>query len=51
MYIYNPLHEILAQPLPQPKSGVIAVPTAPGLGVELDEAAVKRFLRAGPAPR
>jgi L-alanine-DL-glutamate epimerase-like enolase superfamily enzyme len=49
MYIYNPLHEILAQPLPQPKSGTIAVPTAPGLGVELDEAAVKRFLRVGPA--
>ena len=49
MYIHNPLHEILAQPLPQPKSGMIAVPTAPGLGVELNEAAVKRFLRAGPA--
>jgi L-alanine-DL-glutamate epimerase-like enolase superfamily enzyme len=51
MYIYNPLREILAQPLPQPKSGVIAVPTAPGLGVELNEAAVKRFLRVGPVPQ
>ena len=50
MYIDNPLHEILAQPLPQPKSGVIAAPTAPGLGVELNAAAVKRFLRKGTAP-
>ena len=49
MYIDNPLHEILAQPLPQPKSGVIAAPTAPGLGVELNAAAVKRFLRKGTA--
>ncbi|MDB5924517.1 MAG: hypothetical protein JWN13_3453 [Betaproteobacteria bacterium] len=49
MYIYNPLHEMLAQPLPQPKSGRIAVPTAPGIGVELDPSAVKRFLRKGSA--
>jgi D-arabinonate dehydratase/D-galactarolactone cycloisomerase len=47
MYIYNPLHEMLAQPLPQPKAGRIAVPTAPGIGVELDPAALKRFLRRG----
>jgi L-alanine-DL-glutamate epimerase-like enolase superfamily enzyme len=46
MYIYNPLHEMLARPLPQPKAGRIAAPEAPGIGVELDEAVVRRFLRA-----
>ena len=45
MYIVNPLHEMLAKALPQPKNGVIAVPTAPGIGVTLDEDAVKRFTR------
>jgi L-alanine-DL-glutamate epimerase-like enolase superfamily enzyme len=45
MYIYNPLHEMLAAPLPQPKNGTIVAPTAPGIGVELDENALKRFLR------
>jgi len=45
MYIYNPLHEMLAQPLPQPKAGVIAVPDAPGIGVELNDAVVQRFMR------
>jgi L-alanine-DL-glutamate epimerase-like enolase superfamily enzyme len=48
MYIYNPLHEMLAQPLPQPKSGVIAVPTTPGIGAEIDGAALERFLRKTP---
>jgi L-alanine-DL-glutamate epimerase-like enolase superfamily enzyme len=47
MYIYNPLHEMLAEALPQPNRGVIAVPSAPGIGVEVDARALKRFVRAG----
>lgn len=39
----NPLRdEIVFNPLPL-KEGLIAVPTAPGLGVEIDEAAVRRY--------
>jgi L-alanine-DL-glutamate epimerase-like enolase superfamily enzyme len=45
MYIYNPLHEMLAAPLPQPKNGTISPPAKPGIGIELDEAALKRFAR------
>ena len=45
MYIYNPLHEMLARPLPQPKNGMISAPTQAGIGIELDEAALKRFAR------
>lgn len=51
MYIHNPLHAILTQPLPQPKAGVIAVPTTPGIGVELDSDAVRRFTRKGSGTR
>lgn len=45
MYIVNPLHEMLASPLPQPKNGSISAPLLPGIGIELDEAALKRFAR------
>ena len=45
MYIYNPLHEMLAKPLPQPTNGAISAPATPGIGVELDEGALKRFAR------
>jgi L-alanine-DL-glutamate epimerase-like enolase superfamily enzyme len=45
MFLDNPLQEILTPPLPTPVNGTIDVPQRPGLGVELDEAAVARFLR------
>jgi D-galactarolactone cycloisomerase len=39
----NPLRdELLAEPL-RPRKGVLAVPQGPGLGVTLDESALKRF--------
>jgi L-alanine-DL-glutamate epimerase-like enolase superfamily enzyme len=47
MYIYNPLKQILAKPLPEQADGHIMVPTAPGLGIEMDEEALVRFSRDG----
>jgi L-alanine-DL-glutamate epimerase-like enolase superfamily enzyme len=46
MYIRNPLHDILAQPLPAQRDSIITVSDAPGLGVSLDEEALKRYGRA-----
>ena len=43
MYIYNPLHEILASPLAPQVGGKMAVPTAPGFGITLNDAATARF--------
>jgi D-galactarolactone cycloisomerase len=43
MWIDNPLAEIFTEPLPQPKDGVIAMPTAPGLGLALDRKKLERF--------
>lgn len=45
MYIHNPLHAILKEPLPKQSGGHIAVPTGPGLGVTLDDEALARFGR------
>ncbi len=42
MWIDNPLSEIFEEPLPQPKDGVIAMPTRPGLGLTLDRAKLER---------
>jgi L-alanine-DL-glutamate epimerase-like enolase superfamily enzyme len=36
MWISNPLAEIFTEPLPQPKNGLLALPTGPGLGLTLD---------------
>jgi L-alanine-DL-glutamate epimerase-like enolase superfamily enzyme len=47
MYIRNPLHDVLAQPLPMQHGGLIDVPDGPGLGIELNEAALARFAREG----
>ncbi len=33
---------ILTEPL-EPRAGEIAIPTRPGLGIEIDRAALKRF--------
>ncbi|MFZ1752316.1 MAG: mandelate racemase/muconate lactonizing enzyme family protein [Caldilineaceae bacterium] len=35
----------IASSYPEPENGVFALPTAPGLGVEIDEAAVARYAR------
>jgi L-alanine-DL-glutamate epimerase-like enolase superfamily enzyme len=45
MYIYNPLKQILARPLPEQSDGHIAISTMPGLGIEMDENALARFSR------
>lgn len=42
-YAPNPLRDIFTQPFPQPVAGWIALPPGPGLGLELDERAVRRF--------
>lgn len=47
MYIRNPLHDMLAQPLPAQRDSVITVSNAPGLGVMLDDDALGRFARGG----
>jgi L-alanine-DL-glutamate epimerase-like enolase superfamily enzyme len=44
MFLDNPLQQILTPPLPQPVGGVIEVPDRPGLGVDLDETVLSRFL-------
>ena len=36
---------LIASSYPEPVNGVFALPTAPGLGVEIDEAAVARYAR------
>lgn len=44
MYPPNPLREeLLVEPLPVPKEGLVEVPQKPGLGIEIDEKALKRF--------
>jgi len=39
----NALAEIFEEPLPQPKDGVVAMPTKPGLGLALDRKKLKKF--------
>lgn len=40
----NPVRDAIARNPPRPDAdGMIAVPTAPGLGIDIDEAAVRRF--------
>jgi len=43
MWIDNPLAEIFTEPLPQPKDGVVTMPTKPGLGLALDRKKLERF--------
>ena len=43
----NPLGEpLLMAPMPQPEGGYLAAPVGSGLGVQLDEAAVRRMAAA-----
>ena len=37
------LREIIRNPVTMDPDGFIAVPQGPGLGIEIDEAAVRRF--------
>lgn len=43
MFIQNPLAELFTEPLPQPGNGVMELPVAPGLGLEVDRAKLERF--------
>ena len=44
----NPIRDAICRNPPHPDAdGMIAVPTAPGLGIEIDEDAVRRFSLAG----
>jgi L-alanine-DL-glutamate epimerase-like enolase superfamily enzyme len=46
MYTENPLREdTLKVPILECRQGFIAVPTGPGLGIELDPSKVKRYRR------
>jgi L-alanine-DL-glutamate epimerase-like enolase superfamily enzyme len=40
----NPLREVLAQPFPRVRDGVLPLPTGPGLGAEPDLEAASAFL-------
>ncbi len=42
-YVQNPLREIFTQPFPVPERGQIALPQGPGLGLELDPDALRRY--------
>jgi len=42
-YIQNPLREIFTAPFPVPEAGLIAPPSGPGLGLDLDPEAVERY--------
>ena len=42
-YIDNPLREIFTTPFPVPVDGQIALPDGPGLGLEIDPEAIRRF--------
>ncbi len=39
----NPLREIFAAPFPEPREGMVDLPAAPGLGLEVDWEKVKRY--------
>jgi L-alanine-DL-glutamate epimerase-like enolase superfamily enzyme len=42
-YIQNPLREIFTGPFPSPREGQIALPQGPGLGLEVDPEALRRY--------
>lgn len=45
MVLDNPLAALLTPPLPRPEAGVLPVPARPGLGYDLDDAALERLCR------
>jgi len=44
MILNNPLLDILEEPIPVPKDGYCEVPNKPGLGYELDENKIKKYI-------
>jgi L-alanine-DL-glutamate epimerase-like enolase superfamily enzyme len=42
-YIQNPLRDIFTAPFPSPEAGMIALPQGPGLGMDLDPGALRRY--------
>jgi galactonate dehydratase len=42
-YIHNPLRDIFTTPFPTPHDGEIRMPQGPGLGLEIDREAVRRY--------
>jgi L-alanine-DL-glutamate epimerase-like enolase superfamily enzyme len=42
-FVENPLRDIFTAPFPAPREGMIALPQGPGLGLELDPDAVRRY--------
>jgi L-alanine-DL-glutamate epimerase-like enolase superfamily enzyme len=47
MYIRNPLHDVLATPLPAQRDSVITLTDEPGLGLALDDEKLRGFSRDG----
>lgn len=42
-YIQNPLRDIFTNPFPSAENGMIAVPQGPGLGMDVDPGALRRY--------
>ncbi len=42
-YVENPLREIFTEPFPVPDAGMLALPQGPGLGLDLDPEALRRY--------
>ena len=40
----NPFRDELIHPKPELRDGSVAVPTGPGLGIEIDERVLKKYL-------
>src|SRR5207248_11528930 len=43
MFITNPLAELFEEPLPQPKNGMLTLPTRPGMGLALDRKRLEKY--------
>ena len=43
MWIDNPLAQIFTEPLPEPKDGVLALPTNAGLGLAVDRKKLEKY--------
>jgi len=43
MYIDNPIAELFTEPLPKAKSGIVDLPTRPGMGLALDKKKIAKY--------
>lgn len=50
-YVQNPLRDIFMAPLPSPEKGMITLPQGPGLGMDLDPEALRRYGVRSPGSR